>query len=118
MDIRQKVVGIALYRTPGKVDKVSVENNDAATFSNRQWRLASIYDIEGQPMTTDQDATGVIQLSDAGKHHGRTVYTGSKEKKKDIPILNPLLKVTQDINKGDFIVFEGPYGSGKTSTAL
>jgi hypothetical protein len=35
-----------------------------------------------------------------------------------MPILNPLLGVCYNIKYGDFTIFEGPYGSGKSQTAL
>lgn len=108
MDIRDKFVGIALYRTPEKVKAVSPRQAPAALFDREEWKVRHIYDVEARALVGAEGVgeEGVLKIQRIDKEPKKAYkYSGSKDKKRQIPILNPLLKVTQDINFGDFLVF-------------
>lgn len=121
MDIRDRLVGIALYSPSGKIDSVKPSARSASEFESESFQLNSVLNVEEEILFASADSQRSITIpkKSAAGDISRTSYCRTKPHEVEhVPILNPLLGVCYNLKYGDFIVFEGPYGSGKSATAL
>lgn len=57
VDIREKMVGVALYRTAGKVQAVQPMGASAGEFEREQWQAGRVYGVDGEVLLGEAAGT-------------------------------------------------------------
>lgn len=120
IDIRDRLVGIALYSPSNTVKAVRSTTRSAGKFESKSFRLGATYSVEEEILFAGEGSNKEITLQKKSEEGPlRSSYRQYKPSaSQSVPILNPLLGVCYNIKYGDFVVFEGAYGTGKSATAM